>query len=353
MGGSSIEEGGYFCYIEARERVERVIMPANLPPMYFEAEKRFREARTSEEKIAALEEMLAIMPKHKGTDKLKADLRRKIARVKVEAQQKKGASRKETAYSIDKEGAGQVAVVGPPNSGKSSLVAALTNAAPEIADFPHTTWKPTPGMAAFQNIQFQLIDTPPLSKEYTDPYLGDLLRRVDMILVLLDLHNDPLQQLEDVLSMLGEWRIFPDGDHLPGDLTKPPFIKKMIVVVNKVDGEEDEEDYQVFLELAELDLPATGVSVKRKINLEVLLERFYDLSNIIRVYTRAPGKDPDMTAPFVLPRRSTLGDLAGKIHKDFQQKLKYARIWGKAVYDGQMVQRDYVLQDGDIAEFHL
>jgi hypothetical protein len=183
-------------------------MPANLPPMYFEAEKRFRDARTGEEKVRALEEMLAIMPKHKGTDKLKADLRRKIAKFKTEAQQKKGGARRETAYSIDKEGAAQVAVIGPPNSGKSSLVAAMTNAAPEIADFPHSTWKPTPGMVKFENIQFQLIDTPPLSRDYVDPYLADLLRRADILLVLLDIRSDPLEEIEQVLAILSNGASF-------------------------------------------------------------------------------------------------------------------------------------------------
>jgi ribosome-interacting GTPase 1 len=328
-------------------------MPANLPPMYFEAEKRYREARTPEDKIEALEEMLAIMPKHKGTDKLKADLRRRIAKLKDESQQKKGGARQATAYSIDREGAAQVAVIGPPNAGKSALVGKLTNASPEVAEFPHTTWKPTPGMAAYENIQFQLIDTPPITKEYTDPWMVDLLRRVDILIVLLDLHADPLQQLEDTLSILWEWRIFPEGVPIPEDLTKPPFIKKMLVAVNKMDRREDEEDFLVFLELSEVKLPSLGVSVNTGKNLMALIEKMYGLSHIIRVYTKAPGKEADLTAPFVLPKDSTLGDLAIKIHKDFREKLKFARVWGKAVYDGQMVQRDYILQDGDIAELHI
>ena len=328
-------------------------MPANLPPMYFAVEKRFRDGRTIEEKIEALEEMLAIMPKHKGTDKLKADLRRKLAKLKAEGQQKKGGSRRESSYSIEREGAAQVAVIGPPNAGKSSLVASMTNASPEVAAFPHSTWKPTPGMAHFENIQFQLIDTPPLTREYIDPYLPDLLRRVDMLLLLLDLQADPLGQYEEVRSLLAEWRIFPEGGPVPEDLRKPPSLKKMMLAVNKVDGVKEEEDYRVFLELAEPGLPSLAVSVREGRNLHDLILRIYDLAGIIRVYTKAPGQEPDLSAPFVLPRESTLEDLAVKIHKDFQEKLKYARIWGKAVFSGQMVQKDYVLQDGDIAEFHL
>jgi len=328
-------------------------MPANLPPMYFEAEKRYREAKTPEDKVEALEEMLAIMPKHKGTDKLKADLRRKIAKLKDESQQKKGGARSATPYSINKEGAGQIVVVGPPNTGKSSLVAKLTNASPEVGDFPHTTWKPTPGMVPYENIQFQLIDTPPISNEYTDPLMVDLLRRGDLLVIMLDLKADVLQQLEDTLAILGEWRIFPERADVPEDLKKPPFLKRILLSVNKVDDEDDEEDYKVFVELAGTTLPTIAVSVNRGRNLSAFIEKIYEMLDIIRVYTRAPGKEPDFTSPFVVPRASRLEDLGEKVHKDFKEKLKYARIWGKAVYDGQMVQRDYVLQEGDVAEFHV
>lgn len=328
-------------------------MPANLPPTYFEAEERFREAKTPEEKIEILEEMLAIMPKHKGTDKLKADLRRKIARVKDEAQQKKGGAKSPTAYSFDKEGAGQIVVIGPPNTGKSSLVAKLTNAVPQVADFPHTTWKPTLGIAPYENIQFQLIDTPPISDEYTDPLMVDLLRRADMLAVVLDLKADVLQQQEDTLRILGEWRIFAEGTRIPEDLKKPPFRKKILLLVNKVDDEKDLEDFQVFLELAEVSIPCMDMSVTKGRNLMAFIEKTYEMLSIIRVYTRAPGKDPDHASPFVLRKGSRLDDLAEKVHKDFKSRLKYARLWGKAVFDGQMVQRDYVLQEGDVAELHI
>jgi ribosome-interacting GTPase 1 len=328
-------------------------MPANLPPQYFEAEKRYREAKTPREKVEALEEMLTIMPKHKGTDKLRADLRRKISKFKTQSQQKKGVSRRESAYSVDKEGAAQVVVIGPANVGKSSLIATLTNATPEVADFPHSTWKPTPGMVPYENIQFQLVDTPPISRDYIDPWMADLIRRADILVILLDLHGDALEQLENTFSLLRELRVFAKGEPIPEDLKKPPFVKKMLVLVNKMDEEKDEEDYEVFLELSETKLPSLGISTRTKRNLMAFVEMIYDISCIIRVYTKAPGKDPDLNAPFVLPRESTLEELASKIHKDFREKLKFARIWGKTVFDGQMVQRDYVLQDGDVVEMHI
>lgn len=328
-------------------------MPANLPPTYHEAEKRFREARTPEEKIEILEEMFAIIPKHKGTDKLQADIKRRISKLKEQSQKKKGVAKQKSIFSIDKEGAAQVVIIGPPNSGKSSLISSLTNASPEIAPFPHTTHKPTPGMAPYENIQFQLIDTPPITAEYVDPQMGDLIRRADIVVILLDLSADLLQQYEDTMEVLAQFRIFPEGYEVPEGVKKPQFFKKIFVVANKMDDRNLEEDFNTFLELTELDLPALGISTLKGTNLEDFTSMLYDLSDIIRVYSKNPGKEPDLDEPFVIPRHSTLEELALKIHKDFVTKLKFARIWGKTVHDGQMVQRDYVMQDGDIVEIHL
>lgn len=325
-------------------------MPANLPPQYFEAEQRFREAKTPEDKVEALEEMLAIMPKHKGTDKLKAMLRERISKFKDQAQKKKGVAKQKTAYDIEKEGAAQVVVVGLPNTGKSSLVKLITNASPDVADFPHSTHKPTPGMAQYENIHFQLIDTPPITKDYTDPALTDLIRRADIVVILLDMTADPISQLEDSLYILHSFRIFSEICPVPGDLKKSPKIKKMFVVVNKLDRPGDQENFDIFLELTGITLPCISISTRTGRNIMAFLNMLYDISGVIRVYTKRPGKEPDRTAPFVIPRGSTLMDLAGNIHNDFVNKLKYARIWGRTVRDGQMVQRDYVMQDGDVAE---
>lgn len=325
-------------------------MPANLPPHYFEAEQRFREARTPAAKIEALEEMLAIMPKHKGTDKLKAMLRERISKLKEQGQKKAGGAKAKTPYSIEREGIAQVVLTGMPNTGKSSLLNRLTKATAEVGDFPHTTHRPTPGMAPYENVQIQLIDTPPVTPEYTDPELGDLLRRSDTVVVLLDLQADPLTQLEETLAVLKGFRIFPEGCPLPPDLKKIPFVKTMLVAVNKTDRPEHEGDYETFLELSEVKIPAMGISAKTGRNLMAFLERLYGMSGVVRVYTRRPGKEPDMTAPFVIPEGSTIDEVAEMIHKDFVAKLRYARIWGRAVRDGQMVQRDYVLQDGDVVE---
>ncbi len=328
-------------------------MPANLPPAYFEAENRYREAKTPAEGIGALEEMLRIMPKHKGTDKLRADLRRRISKLKSKQQAKKKLGRRDTSYKIEREGVGQIVLIGPPNVGKSALVAALTNANPQVADFPHSTWKPTPGMMYFEDIQIQLIDTPPIGKEHMEPWFFDIARGSDMILVVVDVQTDPVQQLEESVSFLKEHRIAPLGlAHLyegKSGWTLLPFL----VVANKNDEYSMEEDVEIFRSLLEDDWPLVPVSAKTGHNFDVLKQTLFTSLEIIRVYTKAPGKEQDLSSPFVLKRGSKLEDLASKIHKDFLEKLKYARVWGKHVYDGQMVQRGHVLQDGDVVELHL
>ncbi len=328
-------------------------MPANLPPDYFEAEKRYRAAKTPAEKIACLEEMLSIMPKHKGTDKLRAGLRKRISKLKSASQTKKSISKRDSAFRIDKEGAGQVVVVGLANVGKSALVATLTNANPEVADFPLTTWKPTPGMMPVEDIQIQLVDTPPLNRDYLEPELLDLIRRSDLILLVVDLQTDPVQQLEDTVTLLEEHRIVPH--HLQERHTEQRLFRfiPVLVLANKNDDENTDEHLEIFRELLEEDWPSLSVSAETGRNLELLKQTVVEKLKIIRVYSKAPGKEPDLTAPFVLKKGSTVEDFAGKVHKDFVEKLKVAKVWGEAVYDGQMVQRDHILQDGDVVELHI
>lgn len=328
-------------------------MPANLPPEYFDVEKRYRAAKTPAEKLAFLEKLITIVPKHKGTDKLRADLRRRVSKLKAASQVKKTLSKRESAFRIDKEGAGQVVIVGPANVGKSALVATLTNAAPDVAAFPYTTWKPTPGMMPVENIQIQLIDTPPLSKDYVEPEFLDLIRRADLVLLVVDLQTDPLQQLEDTVALLEASRIVPLRskerylDHR--NLTFIPFL----VLANKNDDDATAENFEIFRQLLEDDWPMISVSVTTGYNLELLKQKIVERLNIIRVYSKSPGKKADLNCPFVLKKGNTVADFAAKIHQDFVDRLKAARVWGASVYDGQMVQRDYALQDGDIVELQV
>lgn len=328
-------------------------MSTNLPPEYFQVEERYRAAKAPADKIALIEEMLKIVPKHKGTDKLRAGLRKRLSKMKALSQSKKGVSKRESVFRIDKEGAGQVVILGPANVGKSALVATLTNATPEVADFPLTTWKPTPGMMPVENIQIQLIDTPPVNPDYMEPELLDLFRRPDYILLVVDLQTDPVQQLEDTAALLQEHRIVPS--HLQdryleqGNLTVIPFL----VLANKNDDDATDENYEIFCELLEDDWPSIPVSTITGRNLELLKQTLFERLEIIRVYSKAPGKEPDLTQPFVLKKGHTIADFAGKVHKDFVDKLKAARVWGHDVFDGQMVQRDHLLQDGDVVELQI
>ncbi len=328
-------------------------MPTNLPPEAIDAERRYRAAKSVAEKIACLEEYISAIPKHKGTDKLRAALRKRLSKLKASSQTRKGVSRQVSAFHIDKEGAGQVVVVGPPNVGKSALVASLTNATPEVADYPYTTWTPTPGMMPVKDIQIQLIDTPPLNRDYVEPELMNLIRRSDLILLVVDLQTDPVQQLEDTIAFLQEHRIVPLRlkDRYPEQ--RRLTFKPLLVLANKSDDDDSDEDFEIFLELLEDDWPALPVSAATGRNLERLKQVVFERLEVIRVYSKAPGKEPDLSAPFVLKKGGTVAEFARKVHKDFFEKLKAARVWGSAAYDGQMVGRDHILRDGDVVELRI
>jgi len=326
-------------------------MPANLPPQYFEAEKRFRLAKSPEEKIAGLEEMLAIMPKHKGTDHLRAELRARIAKLTQLAAKKSGVRR--ASMLIEKEGAAQVAVIGLPNTGKSQLVASITNASPTVAEYPFTTHSAMPGMMEFENIQIQLIDTPPLAPQSIEWWLRHMLIRADALLVVVDLNDAPLAQMEDITAQLDKMRISIGEKQSKENLDIPFYQKKALIIGNKLDLDNARRNYIALQNRYENRLPVIAISAKEGTNLEELRRTIYQMLNIIRVYTKAPGEKPDFTDPIVLERGSTLEDAAADVHKDFARKLKYARIWGSGKHDGLMVKRDHILQDGDIIELHL
>ena len=325
-------------------------MPANLPPQYFEAEKAFRQAKSPEEKIAALEEMLAIMPKHKGTDHLRAELRGRIAKLTQLAGKKSGARR--ASMAIEREGAAQVAVVGLPNTGKSLLVAGITNASPGVAEYPFTTQTATPGMMTFENIQIQLIDTPPLTPQPVEWWLRHMLIRADALLIMVDLSEAPLARMEDITVKLEEVRIVID-DSKAEEPDSILYQKKALIIGNKLDLGNTSDNYSALKNRYEGQLPVIAISAKEGVGLEELKREIYQMLAIIRVYTKSPRQKPDFNDPIILGRGSTLEDAAASVHKDFARKLKYARIWGSGKHDGVMARRDHVLQDGDVIELHM
>ena len=326
-------------------------MPANLPPQYFAAEKNFRSAKTTLEKIAALEEMLAIMPKHKGTDHLRAELRRRMSKL-TQASDKKVATQR-ASMVILKEGAAQVVVIGPPNAGKSQLVSRVTNASPTVAEYPFTTHTATPGMMEFENIQIQLIDTPPLVSHSTESWLPPTLIRADALLVVVDLGDDPLTQLEAVTTELGNMRIGIGARNADQEQGRVLRQKKALIIGNKIDLDEASQNYTALQNKYKDQLPVIAISAKKGIGLEEMKLKVYQMLDILRVYTRVPGGKPDFDDPIILNRGSTLEDAAASVHKDFRARLKYARVWGSGKHDGLMVKRNHILQDGDIIELHV
>ena len=334
----------------SRHDVTIDLMPANLPPQYFEAEKRYRSAREPEDKIAALEEMLAIMPHHKGTDRLHAVLRQKIAKLSQEAERKYATARR-AGFFISREGAGQVMLVGTANVGKSQLLAAVTEAIPEIAEYPFTTKTPVPGMMKFEDIQIQLVDTPPIGHKEVRILLANVLRNADLIAIVIDLSREPVSQAEATLHGLAEARIEPLTDS--AQASPGSYPRKMLVVGNKSDLPASKENWERLRSKYANWFPMVSISAKKHVGLEEFKIAVYRTLNIIRVYTKTPGSKADLTDPMVLERGSTLEQAAESLHKDFYRNLRYAVVWGSGKYDGQRVSKGHILQDGDIVEFHI
>ena len=324
-------------------------MPANLTPQYLEAEKSFRNAKTTEEKIACLEEMLAVMPKHKGTDHLRAELRTRMAKLQESVGKKPGGAR--MSMKIEKAGAAQVIVIGPPNTGKSQIVSAITSAKPTVAAYPYTTQIATLGMMQFENIQLQLIDTPPIGDQPPEWWLLNMIRRADVVMIVLNLVQDAITAAETIVGILKEKRI-ELGKAPPEQDEEGPVFKKALVVGNMADLDYGGNNYRDLENHFAGKLPTIAISAVSG-NLDGLKTKLFEILVVIRVYTKTPGGKPDLTDPIVLQKGSTLETAATAIHKSLAQKMKFARIWGSGKHDGVMVSRDHVLEDGDVIELHV
>jgi ribosome-interacting GTPase 1 len=329
-------------------------MPANLTPQYLEAEQRYREAKTPHEKLHALKQMYAVLPKHKGTDKLQADIKRRISKINEEIQYaKKTGARRHTDY-VQREGAGQVVLIGPPNSGKSSIVSALTHAHPEVAPYPFTTHKPVPGMMPYKDIQIQLVDMPPITDSHYEGWFSNIVRECDFVLLVVGVDDlDPDGNLKAVFSQLeGSGVVFTGQEVTDGDaLDFRTVRKKGILVLNKIDlggaGIMVDLLRPVIGDIRVYHLSCTGGD-----GVEDLRQLIYDELHLVRVYTKVPGKKPDMSKPYVVRRGTTILEIAAQIHKDFRDHLKFARVWGHTKFEGQPVEKGYILEDGDVIELH-
>ncbi len=326
-------------------------MPANLTPDYFKAEQWYREAMTNEEKILALERMLAVMPKHKGTDHLKADLRRKLSKLKEAATQKKRSGQVDI-FHVPRTGAGQVVLLGTPNCGKSSIVAALTNAKVNVADFPFATSGPVPGMVKFEDIQIQLVDMPPITADYSAPGQVGTYRHCDLIAIVVDLSAEPLEQLRICLDFLESRNLLMSEQASALDERGNVLAKRVFCVGTKSDAA-PAGAFESLKKSCPRPVEFVEVSGKTGSGLERLPRVFFEQLGIIRIYAKPPGKPPDMDEPFTMPVGSTVTDLASAIHRELAEKLQSARLWGTGVYDGQNVQLTHILHDKDIVELHF
>ncbi len=324
-------------------------MPANLPPEYLAAEQSFRKAKSPQEKLLALEGMLSVLPKHKGTDKLRGQLRSKLSKLKEESQKKKSVGRGSYLFNVKKEGAGQIVLVGLPNAGKSTLLSLLTNASPEIADYPFTTRTPVVGMMDFENIQIQLVDSPAVTLELGEAWFTNLARNADALALIVDIGHDPLGQMRVIMEKLEKAWIIPIGVALPSSLNE----KNAIIIGNKREVAGAEKGRRALEAEYEGRFPIVSLSTLEPKDLEPLKRRFFEILNIIRVYSKIPGKEADTGAPFVLTKGSSVEEMAGLVHKDFMLKLKFARIWGSGKFSGQRVKKGFILSDGDIVELHM
>lgn len=338
-------------------------MPANLTPEYKAAEASFRKARDPRERLEWLREMLRTIPKHKGTDHLQADIKRRIKELsdELEAPRKGGPARGGPALVVRPEGAAQIALIGPPNTGKSALHARLTGSHAQVAPYPFTTQYPEPGMMPWEDISFQLVDLPAISPEHPLPWLAGALQTADACALVIDLGEPScVEQVEAVQAILQEKRVSLIA-RWNADSTNPepedddPFAIRLpaLLLANKADLIPDiEAELEAFRELTGLTYPAFAVSAVTGQGLAEIGPWLFRNLGIVRVYTKAPGHPPDKSRPFTLRRGQTVEDVARLVHKDLAAGLRYARIWGRSGFDGQQVGREHRLADGDVVELH-
>jgi small GTP-binding protein len=330
-------------------------MAANLTPQYLQAEADYKKAQTPEERLECLKKMFQLVPKHKASEKLQAELKTKISEAKDEVEQaRKHPKKVGVSHKIPKQGAGQVVVVGGPNAGKSRLLTRLTRATPEVAPYPYTTREPHAGMMDWEDVKVQLIDTPPITADVMEGYLSSLVRAADAALLMVDVGDDDgpfaaetvFERLKEVKTILVGQKPAEQEDY------SLQFVPTMLVA-NKIDLPGAEERLAIVREMFAERFPIHVIAAEHGQGMEDLRTAIYRFLNVIRVYTKQPGKPPDMTSPFTCPVGSTLVDMAALVHRDFAQNLKSARIWGTGVFDGQTVKRDHVLHDKDVVELHI
>jgi len=328
-------------------------MPANLTPEYKKAEELFRQATSQDEKLAALELMLQTIPKHKGTDHMQADLKRRIAKLREGPRGKAGSRQGNIFHVVRGPEGGQVVLLGTPNSGKSSLVANMTKAHVQVADFPFSTHAPIPGVMYHEDVPIQLVDMPPITAEHVEPGQTNAYRQCDLILMVVDLSAvDVTEEVEVCLSYLRERTLIAPADGDGDDELYRRLVRPYLCVASKSDLTKP-GDFGVLEGLYGQQLKMIPVCAHDEDSLRALAARVFSELHILRVYSKLPHKPPEMKDPFVLGIGSTVIDLAYKVHRELAEELRYARGWGEGKYPGQQIPRDYTLHDKDIVELHF
>ncbi len=366
-------------------------MPANLTPEYKAAETAYRQARDPRERLECLREMLRTMPKHKGTDHLQAEVKTRIRELTEElAGPKKGGTHGGPATVVRPEGAAQLALLGPPNVGKSSLHARLTGSSAAVGPYPFTTSYPQPGMLPLEDVAFQLVDLPAIAAEHPVPWLAAALQPADGALLVVDLADpDCVDRVAELHALLRERRVtltarWPFGDEAAsggrasaaagarsereppvrgagseppseGDLDDPFAIRlPTLLLANQSDRLRDPAgELEVFRELTGLTYPAFAVSAETGAGLGELAPWLFRHLGVVRVYTKAPGRPPDNDRPFTLRQGQTVLDAALLVHKDLAESLKYARLWREGEPGGLHIGRDHSVADRDVIELHI
>lgn len=330
-------------------------MAANLTPQYHEAEARYKAAKTPAEQLAALEEMWRELPKHKSSEKIQAELKKKLSAVRKALEQggKKGAT-KTDPFAIPKCGAGQVPLIGMPNAGKSSIVGALTHAHVKIAEYPFATAVPVPGMVPYEDVQVQVVDTPPVTAEHIPTGSAGLWWAADALAIVVDLSGEScLEDAEVCLRHVADRNIMlVDGPRERPTEAGAPLKMPGVVLANKLDLSGARDNLELVRELVAGRVPVEPLATNDPALLGRLPELFFRLIRVVRVYAKPPGRKPDLTEPFVLPQGSDVHELARRVYRGFEQKVRAARLWGHGVADGQNVELDHVLHDKDIVEMH-
>ncbi|MCG8405524.1 MAG: 50S ribosome-binding GTPase [Phycisphaerales bacterium] len=338
-------------------------MAVNASPMYQKAEERYRSAVSASEKVAALEEMLRLVPKHKASEKLQVQIKQKLkaARDEMQGGGKKGGGgqARHDPFHVAKQGAGQVLLLGAPNVGKSSIVGALTKAKVEIAEFPFSTHAAVPGMAHHEDVPVQLVDMPPVMEGQPQPGMMNAYRAADAVLLVVDLAAiELMDQFEQCIELLRSHQLSPVskpelvfGDDLD-DAESAALPKRTLVVANKLDTDDARDNFETMKELEQTDLAMLPISTQTGEGLDAMMAELFRLLNVVRVYAKRPGKPADKESPFILPVGSSVHDMAMLVHKDIAENLKSARVWGGDVHDGQQVHATHVLTDKNVVELH-